>query len=168
MVFKSETIEWVESINSNKQRERVPNWDKAEQIPVGSLVILDELQNYYGSRDFATTYSKRVIDYVTKNRHYGWTLWWMSQSVESVDVTFRRNTQYVYFLERNENYGSSNSSSVKQYEGWLAGEKTNTPPFAKSTFKFDKRFFQAYKSYVKGVTEEKDIRQMFSFIIRVF
>ena len=55
-------------------------------------MIIDEIQNYYSNRDFATTYSKRVIDYITKNRHYGWTLVWMSQSVEAVDVTFRRNT----------------------------------------------------------------------------
>ena len=153
--YQQETIEWVETVNSNKSRELVPNPEKAKLIPIGSLVIIDEIQNYYSNRDFATIYSKSCIDYITKNRHYGWTLWWMSQSVEAVDVTFRRNTQYVYFLERKEIYGSANSSSVKQYEGWLVGDKVNTPPFAVQTFKFDKRYFNAYQSYVQGVTEEK-------------
>ena len=55
----------------------------------------------------------------------------MSQDIEAVDVTFRRNTQYVYFLESLENYGRSQSSSVKKYEGWLAGDKLNTAPYAK-------------------------------------
>lgn len=153
--LKPESIEWVETQNSNRQTERVPNWDVAEQIENGSLVIIDEVQNYYSNRDFATNYSKSCIDYITKNRHFGWTLWWMSQSVESVDVTFRRNTQYVYFLERKEIYGSATTSSVKMFEGWLAGQKTSMPPFATSTFKFDKRYFNAYNSYVTGVTEEK-------------
>ena len=153
--FKPESIEWVQAQNANRQVEKIPNLEKAKQIENGSLVIIDEVQNYYSNRDFATAYSKACIDYITKNRHFGWTLWWMSQSVESVDVTFRRNTQYVYFLERKEIYGSSNSSSVKMYEGWLAGNKTNMPPFATSTFRFDKRYFNAYNSYVQGVTQEK-------------
>ena len=153
--FKPESIEWIETQNSNRQVERMPDLEKAQQIELGSLVIIDEVQNYYSNRDFATQYSKCCVDYITKNRHFGWTLWWMSQSVESVDVTFRRNTQYVYFLERKEIYGSSTTSSVKMYEGWLAGNKTNMPPFATSTFRFDKKFFGCYNSYVQGVTEEK-------------
>lgn len=153
--LKPESIEWVQKQNSQRQVEKVPNWEKAEQIENGSLVIIDEVQNYYSNRDFATEYSKACIDYITKNRHFGWTLWWMSQSVESVDVTFRRNTQYVYFLERKEIFGSNTSSSVKMYEGWLAGNKTNIPPFATSTFRFDNRYFNCYNSYVAGVSTEK-------------
>ena len=153
--YQADTIEWIEVMNGNRTKERVPDPEKAKIIPVGSLVIIDEIQNYYSNRDFATAYSKQCIDYITKNRHYGWTLWWMSQSVESVDVTFRRNTQYVYFLERKEIYGSSNTSSVKMYEGWLVGDKVNTPPFAVKTFRFDKAYYNAYNSYVQGVTGEK-------------
>lgn len=153
--YKPETIEWVQEKNSNGVWEKHPDWEKAELIPLGSLVIIDEIQNYYSNRDFATTYSKKCIEYVTKNRHYGWTLWWMSQSVESVDVTFRRNTQYVYFLESKEIYGRPNSVSVKMYEGWLAGDKTNTPPFAVKNFTKDARYYAAYKSYVAAEYGEK-------------
>lgn len=149
------TIEWVHQQNANKQMERVPNWEKAKMIPRNSLVIIDEIQNYYSNRDFATNYSKTAIDFVTKNRHYGWTLWWLSQSVESVDVTFRRNTEQVYFLERLENYGRKNAASVKKYEGWLSGQKTNVEPFAKATFSYDKRYWQTYKSYEDGCIKEK-------------
>lgn len=153
--FKADSIVWQNTLNGARQAERVPDFDRAERIEKNALVIIDEVQNYYSNRDFATTYSKRAIDYLTKNRHYGWTLWWMSQSVEQVDVTFRRNTQYVYFLESKENYGSSTSASVKKYEGWLAGDKANTPPYAKETFHHDKRFYAAYSSYEGGVQKEK-------------
>ena len=153
--YKPESIEWVTEKNSNGVWEKHPNWDKAELIPLGSLIIIDEIQNYYSNRDFATTYSKKCIEYVTKNRHFGWSLWWMSQSVESVDVTFRRNTQYVYFLESMENYGLPNRVSIKMYEGWLAGDKTNTPPFAVKHYTKDKRFYNAYKSYVAAEYGEK-------------
>ena len=153
--YKPETIEWVQEKNSNGVWEKHPNWEKAEMIPLGSLIIIDELQNYYSNRDFATTYSKKCIDFITKNRHYGWTLWWMTQSIESVDVTFRRNTQYVYFLESMEIYGRPNTVSIKMYEGWLAGDKTNTPPFAVKHFSKDKRFYKTYKSYVNEAYGEK-------------
>lgn len=152
--YKPETIEWVETLDGNKRKEKIPNMEKAEVIPLGSLVIIDELQNYYGARDFAQTVSRSCIDYITKNRHYGWTLFWMSQSVDSVDVTFRRNTQYVYFLESKENYGFSKSASVKKYEGWLSGEKTMVKPFATDSFHYDKKYFAAYNSYFKGVKGE--------------
>ena len=75
--------------------------------------------------------------------------------MESVDVTFRRNTEQVYFLERLENYGRKYAASVKKYEGWLSGNKTNIEPFAKSTFSYDKRYFLTYKSYEDGCIKEK-------------
>ena len=37
--------------------------------------------------------------------------------------------------------GNANASSVKMYEGWLAGNKTNIDPFAKANFAFDKKIF---------------------------
>lgn len=153
--FKPESIHWVDTLDGNKRKERMPDLSRAEMIPLGSLVIIDELQNYYGARDFAQTVSKVCIDYITKNRHYGWTLFWMSQNIDAVDVTFRRNTQYVYFLESLENYMQPHSSSVKKYEGWLAGDKVNTPPYSKEKFHHDKKYFKAYNSYVKGVKGEK-------------
>lgn len=156
--YRPESIEWVRDTNSNKQVEKHPDWEKAEVIPLGSLVIIDELQNYYSNRDFATIYSKTCIDFITKNRHYGWTLFWMSQNIDSVDVTFRRNTQQVWFLESLENFslfGSNDSCSVKKYEGWLAGDKTLVAPFAKEKFVHDKKYYNAYKSYFKGVKGEK-------------
>ena len=153
--LKPESIRWQTIQNGNRQLERVPDWDTAEMIERNALVIIDEVQNYYGSRDFAKDYSRSAIDFLTKNRHYGWTLWWMTTNIEQVDVNFRRNTQQVFWLEKKENYGNSNAAVVKKYEGWLAGDKTLVEPYAKENFSYDKRFFHTYKSYVDGVQGEK-------------
>ena len=45
--YEQDSIEWIETLNGNKQREKIPNPEKAKLIPVGSLVIIDEIQNYY-------------------------------------------------------------------------------------------------------------------------
>ena len=156
------SIEWVVEKDERGRAVKVPDTSKAVPIPYNSMVIIDELQNYFGGRDFNTLYSKACVDYLTKNRHYGWTIWWASQSVESVDITFRRNTQYVHFLEKKEIYGFKNSASVKHYEGWLAGDKTSTPPFAVKSFHYDKRFYKTYNSYVAaGVLEKRYISNVF-------
>lgn len=153
--YESETIEWINDKDERGKTIKVPNKAMAVTIPHNSLVIIDELQNYFGGRDFSTRYSRDCVDFLTKNRHYGWTIWWASQSVESVDITFRRNTQYVYFLEKKEIYGFKNTASVKMYEGWLSGEKTSVPPFAVKSFHYDKKFYNVYSSYVAGGVQEK-------------
>ena len=109
----------------------MPDFSKAERIEKNALVIIDELQNYYGSRDFGTNYCKRAIDYLTTNRHYGWTLWWMTTNVEQVEVTFRRNTEQVYFLEKKENYGSSSTASVKKIRGLAFRRQGEHPAFCR-------------------------------------
>ena len=53
-----------------------------------------------------------------------------------------------------ENYGSSHSASVKKYEGWLAGDKANTPPFAKETFDTTRVFIKHTRAET-GVQKEK-------------
>lgn len=153
--YEADSIVWKQEKDEKGKFIKVPDLSQAVTIPHNSLVIIDELQNYFGGRDFATRYSRDCVDFLTKNRHFGWTIWWASQSVESVDITFRRNTQYVYFLEKKEIYGFKNSASVKMYEGWLSGEKASVAPFAVKTFNYDKKFYNVYNSYVAGGVQEK-------------
>lgn len=155
--YERDSIEWIDApAEKGKAVEKIPNPEKAKLIPPNSLVIIDELQNYFSSRDFATQYSKLCIDAITKNRHYGWSIWWASQNVEAVEVTFRRNTEQVWFLEKLENYGRSNTASIKIYEGYMVGTKTSLPPMATRKYSYDYRFYATYNSYAqKGVTEKR-------------
>ena len=52
--FKPESIVWKTGLNGARQAERVPDFDVAERIEKNALVIIDEIQNYYSNRDFAT------------------------------------------------------------------------------------------------------------------
>lgn len=125
-----------------------------EVRPVGSLFIIDEAQNYFNSRDFKNDYSRDLIDYLSRNRHYKHTVVWASQNIEGVDITFRRQTQYIYFLERQ---GEKPFSTCSIYEGWLKNDFTK--PYDKVKFKFPVELFGCYDSYIKGSEGEEEHRE---------
>lgn len=122
--------------------------------PAGSLILIDEAQNYFNSRDFKTEYSRDLIDYLSRNRHYKHTVVWATQNIEGVDITFRRQTQYIYWLER---VGNKPFSTCSIYEGWLKNEYTK--PYDKVKFTFPVELFGCYDSYVKGSEDEEEHRE---------
>lgn len=120
--------------------------------PSAALLVIDEAQNYFSARDFKEKFSSDLIPYLSRHRHYGHTVVWVTQQREAVDITFRRQTQYMYRLERLENFGLKNSSRLKMYEGW---DSMLVPPFASKNFFFPKNLFGVYRSYVSSKIEEK-------------
>lgn len=117
-----------------------------------TLLVIDEAQNYFSARDFKEKFSSDLIPYLSRHRHFGHTVVWVTQQREAVDITFRRQTQYMYRLERLENFGLKNSSRLKMYEGW---DTMLVPPFASKNFFFPKNLYGVYKSYVSNGIEEK-------------
>ena len=79
-------------------------------LPQNALVVIDEAQNYFSSRDFKEGFSADLIPWLTKSRHVGNDVVWITQNLESVDITFRRNTHLTYFLRRTEHMGFKNMS----------------------------------------------------------
>ena len=157
--YDPSTIEWVQDVDpKTKGVYWHPDFDKAVYLPLNSLIILDELQNVFGSRDFDKPYTKACLPYVTRHRHYGHNIFWASQNYEQVDVTFRRNTEQVWHLEKLDNFalfGGSEEFKVEKYEGKFAGNQIGVPPFAVQKVKKDHRYYKAYKSHVSEDVKEK-------------
>lgn len=145
------TTTYVDHTDNNKVKQRVDG----EQIENGSLVILDEVQNIYSARNTLSAASDQSKSFLTKHRHYKITLYWMTQNQEAVDVSFRRNTEQIWKLERLENIAFTKAGKqkavVKKYLGW--DNMDALTPFATEKFVYDSRFFRAYDSYIKGTEE---------------
>lgn len=122
----------------------------------GALIVIDEAQNYFGAREFKESYSREVIDYLSRNRHYKHTVLWLTQNIDSVDITFRRQTAFVYFLEKNETGFSRGSSKLRAWEGWQKSEYIK--PFKTETYTHNKKYYGCYQSYVKGSEDEEEHR----------
>lgn len=163
--YDPQTIEWVKEYDQKNRTEwEHPDFDKAQYLPLNSLVILDELQNIFGSRDFDKQFTKLALHYITRHRHYGHNIFWASQNHEQVDVSFRRNTEQVWHLDGLDNFalfGGSRKFKISKYEGKFAGYQVNVNPYAVQVVVKDERYFVAYKSHVSGeVTEKKHTTNM--------
>lgn len=157
--YDPSTIEWIEDYDQkSKSAYWHPDFDKAVYLPLNSLVILDELQNVFGSRDFDKPFTKAVLPYITRHRHYGHNIFWASQNHEQVDVSFRRNTEQVWHLDSLANFalfGGAESFKISKFEGKYAGYQVNVNPYAVQRVHKDKRYFVCYKSHVSDEVKEK-------------
>lgn len=122
-----------------------------ENIPQNSLVVIDEAQNYFSSRDFKETFSADLIPYLTRHRHYGHDIVWITQSLESVDITFRRNTHITYVFRRMEHLGMKGASMMYIYDRC----DTDRAPLSRSVFRVDTNVFKCYDSYVSADVKEQ-------------
>lgn len=130
-----------------------------DDLPQNSIVIIDEAQNYFSSRDFKEGFSADLIPWITKHRHMGIDVVWITQALESVDITFRRQTHLVYYLRRTENMGLKNMSFMYIYD---SGDITNRRHLVRKTFRPDERVFACYSSYQnKDVKEERKSYNVF-------
>ena len=131
-----------------------------EHVPNNALIVIDEAQNYYSSRDFKEQYSKDVINYLTRHRHFGHDVIYITQAIESVDITFRRNTQITYLLKRAEHVGLKTLAIIYVYDRFDLERK----PLARLTYSPNPSCFACYSSYEGSDVEEH--RKSYNVILR--
>lgn len=129
-------------------------------LPQNALVVIDEAQNYYSSRDFKEGFSADLIPWLTKSRHVGNDVVWITQNLESVDITFRRNTHLTYFLRRTEHMGLKNMYFMYIYDR----ADTTVRHLARKTYRPDVRSFSCYNSYDNSNVKEQ--RKSYNVFLR--
>lgn len=130
--------------------------ENGEIRPPLSVFVIDEGQNYFSARDFKEDFSYRLIPYLSRHRHYKHTIFWVTQRAASLDITFRRQTEHMYRLQRLEKFGMKNTSKLSMYEGWDID--TGVEPYLKKTFTFPAKYYGVYQSYATSVpTKERRI-----------
>ncbi len=131
-----------------------------DNVPNNALIVIDEAQNYFSSRDFKEQYSKDVISYLTRHRHYGHDVIYITQNIDSVDITFRRNTQMTYVLKRAEHIGAAKLCFIFVYDRFDLERK----PLARLTYTPNPSCFNCYSSYEGSDVEEH--RKHYNVILR--
>jgi len=116
--------DYVFSTSSIKGTLKAKFDDIAEkQLPLKSLILIDEITSYADNRDFKTT-KKELIRYVTNHRHFGHEIVWCSQHFDSVDKKIRTNTETLYQVSMCGFFASGNSDR-RPLLAWYA----NCPAF---------------------------------------
>lgn len=144
--------------NYHEDRDKIRKF--YDDLPQNALVIIDEAQNYFSSRDFKEGFSSDLIPWLTKHRHLGNDVVWITQVMESVDITFRRNTHLTYALKRAENIGLKNAAFVYIFDR----ADTERRHLARKSYRPDPTVFKLYSSYQNDQVVEK--RKSYNVFLR--
>ena len=142
----------------HEDRDRIRKF--YDDLPQNALVIIDEAQNYFSSRDFKEGFSADLIPWLTKHRHLGNDVVWITQVMDSVDITFRRNTHLTYALKRAENIGFKNAAFVYIFDR----ADTERRHLARKSYRPDPTIFKLYSSYQNDQVVEK--RKSYNVFLR--
>ena len=129
-------------------------------VPPGSVIIIDEAQDYFGCREFKSDFSKDLIPWLSKCRHENFDVIWITPNFDNVDITFRRTSHMFYKLFRLEHLGGlfKNSTKISKWATMDLDKK----PIASSVFTPKKIVFECYASYdLKDVKENRERHNVF-------
>lgn len=113
-----------------------------EHIPPNALVIIDEIQNYYGVRDKV---SKDLTQWVAEHRHQGIDILAIGQELKDVNALFKRRIDRKIKFHKLDALGA-----VSRYR-WVAYKAQGEMKFIQTTqgvAAYEERFFACYKSHV--------------------
>lgn len=131
-----------------------------DELPINAIAIIDEAQNYFSSRDFKEGFSADLIPWLTKHRHLGNDVVWITQNVESVDITFRRNTHLTHAMRRAENIGMKNAA----FDYIFDRADLERRHLARKLYKPNPNIFKIYSSYQTEEVVEK--RKSYNVFLR--
>lgn len=120
----------------------------------GSLIVIDEVQNYFSNRDWQSAENKACASWASTHRHHGFDVVLISQSYERIDTAVRALIEWSYRFRKLNMFGSLFQSGYMCYA--YSGEPQGKP-LSQSVRKYDSRIFACYKSYVSSDTKELGI-----------
>lgn len=129
-------------------------WNHVEP---GSLIVLDEIQKIFGTRDWQTDKNKQFGYWASTHRHQGFDVVLISQRPERIDSAVRALFEWCYFYRKMNFFGGMVQHKYLCYA--YPGEDTSGPPLKKSVKEYNRSVFRCYKSYTGKDVKELGIMQ---------
>lgn len=123
-----------------------------EHMEPGSIMVLDEAQNYFSNRDWQSDKNKAFSKWASTHRHYGYDVVLITQDFEKIDSHVRTLVEWTYRYRKMNFFGSAvkNKYIVYAYAGEPSGKS-----MSKHIRSYDHKVFFCYESYVS-----KDIKEL--------
>lgn len=122
----------------------------------GSMIVIDEMQKYFNSRDWQKEENRQCADWCSTHRHEGYDAIFLTQRIEKVDTQVRTLTEWTYRYKKVNFLGGFVNKSYVCFA--YSGDDTHTP-MTKIVRRYDKKIFACYKSYVTKDTKELGIQK---------
>lgn len=116
-----------------------------------TLVVIDECQRIFNSRDFNRKDRKPWLDFFCVHGHYGFDFILITQNDRQIDRQIRELVEYAYIHRKATNFGTAGmllslfvgTFFVCIYEWYAVREKINS-----SFFRYRKKYGRLYDSYM--------------------
>jgi zona occludens toxin (predicted ATPase) len=122
-----------------------------------SLIVLDEVQKVFGSREWASAKNNAFASWASTHRHNGFDVVLISQAVERIDSAVRSLLEWTYVYRKVNFFGGA--IQRKYLCSSYGGGDTNGSPLKKSVRTYNAKVFLCYKSYVASDVKELGIMQ---------
>lgn len=132
-----------------------------KSVKYDSLILIDEGQNYFGSRSWDSKESKELIPYLTKSRHNRHDLIVITPNINLLDVSFRRVASLTYRVKPTGKYLSGISKKSNQLMNVQIFDRADVDfpakPLSSNKILHDIRIYRIYKTVDKD--GEADVKQ---------
>jgi zona occludens toxin (predicted ATPase) len=126
-------------------------------VKPGSLIVLDEVQKVFGSREWQTAKNNAFASWASTHRHNGFDVVLISQAVERIDSAVRALLEWTYVFRKVNFFGGAIQRKYICYS--YGGDDTGGSPLKKSVRTYNAKVFRCYKSYVAKDVKELGIMQ---------
>ncbi len=138
---------------TNEQLENF--WD---HIQPSSLVVIDEVQLVFGSRDWQSEKNKKFGNWASIHRKFGYDVVLITQNPERVESSVRGLFEWTYLFRKVNFFGGAVQKKYIQYS--YAGDETHGKALAKESKTYDDIIFKCYKSYIGDDIKEVNIKSV--------
>ncbi len=121
-----------------------------------SLIVIDEVQKVFSSRDWQSEKNKHFGFWASTHRHHGFDVILITQNPERVDSAVRGLFEWTYLFRKVNFFGSAVQKKYLCYS--YAGDDTHGTPLTKKTKTYNPLVFRCYKSYVTDDIKEQSIK----------
>ncbi len=122
-------------------------------IPPQALVVIDEVQNFFNSRDWQNQANRKFGEWASTHRHNGYDCILITQNAERLESSVRSLFEWNYVFRKVNFFGSL---VQKKYLVYIhAGDKVTGNPLTTERRSYDNKIFACYKSYVADDIQEQ-------------
>jgi zona occludens toxin (predicted ATPase) len=124
-------------------------------VSPGSLVVLDEVQKIFSSREWQTEKNKKFGFWCSTHRHHGFDLVLITQDAARIDSAVRSLFEWCYIYRKVNFFGALVKQKYLRYA--YAGDSTSGPALKKLVRTYSSKVFRCYQSYVSKDIKEQGI-----------
>jgi zona occludens toxin len=131
-------------------RQKIQNF--YDYVDDGSLIVIDEAQLFFNSRDFSKQHNREFADWSSTHRHKGFDVILITQRAERIDTAVRSLCDFRYRYRKLNFMGPATGYIQYIY----IGDDPKHMSYNKKSY--DPKIFPAYKSYI-GNAKEKEFHK---------